>query len=189
MASTVNDIDKLKAFEMTSYRRISESVLKEIGMDRQLVAIVKKRKLQYFGHMIRAQNLCTHIFEGRLWRKRQRKAKETMGRWYKRLDWEDAGRLCDKSTPWYGSRTRPRPHCVRRGPSSSPRKGHSIPPLFSAHLYCGHCCPFQLLLSFCQNTDDVSFSASMTFLPLLVAMRPRQPVGTTSSTGFSISGA
>jgi len=80
MASTVNDIDKLKAFEMTSYRRISESVLKEIGMDRQLVAIVKKRKLQYFGHMIRAQNLCTHIFEGRLWRKRQRKAKETMGR-------------------------------------------------------------------------------------------------------------
>jgi len=72
-----NDIDKLKAFEMTlcyrrmlriswTERRTSESVLKEIGMDRQLVATAKKRKLQYVGHMIRAQNLCTHIFEGRL---------------------------------------------------------------------------------------------------------------------------
>jgi len=30
---------------------------------------------------------------------------------------------------WYGSRPRPRPHYIRRGPSS-PRKGHSSPPLF-----------------------------------------------------------
>jgi len=30
------------------------------------VATVRKRKLQYFAHMIRAQNLCTLIFEGRL---------------------------------------------------------------------------------------------------------------------------
>jgi len=27
---------------------------------------VRKPKLQYFGHMIRAQNHCTYIFEGRL---------------------------------------------------------------------------------------------------------------------------
>jgi len=31
-----------------------------------VVATVKKWKLQYFGHMIRAQNLCTLIFEGHL---------------------------------------------------------------------------------------------------------------------------
>ena len=30
-------------------------------------------------------------------------------------------------TPWYGSRPRPRPHCVRRG-SSSPGKGAKHPP-------------------------------------------------------------
>ena len=33
---------------------------------RELVATIRKRKLQYFGHMIRAQNLFTHISEGRL---------------------------------------------------------------------------------------------------------------------------
>jgi len=31
----------------------------------------------------------------------------------------------DEDATWYGSRPRPRPHCIRRGPSS-PRKGHSI---------------------------------------------------------------
>jgi len=33
----------------------------------------------------------------------------------------------DEDATWYGSRPRPRPHCVRRGPSSA-RKGHSSPP-------------------------------------------------------------
>jgi len=42
----------------------------------------------------------------------------------------------DEDATWYGSRPRPRPHCVRRGPSY-PRKGHSSP-LFSAHVNCGH---------------------------------------------------
>jgi len=37
----------------------------------------------------------------------------------------------DEDATWYGSRPRPRPHCIRRAPSS-PRKGHSSPhPLFS----------------------------------------------------------
>jgi len=31
----------------------------------------------------------------------------------------------DEDATWYGSRPRPRRHCVRRGPSS-PRKGHNI---------------------------------------------------------------
>ena len=35
----------------------------------------------------------------------------------------------DEYATWYGSRPRPRPHCVRRGPSS-PQKGHIGPPLF-----------------------------------------------------------
>ena len=38
--------------------------------------------------------------------------------------------------------------CIRHGPSS-PRKGHSNSPLFSAHVYCGHGRPSQLLLSSC----------------------------------------
>jgi len=51
----------------------------------------------------------------------------------------------DEDTTWYGSRPRPSPHCIRRGPSS-PRKGHSSPPLFG-HVYCGNGRPSQLLLS------------------------------------------
>jgi len=33
----------------------------------------------------------------------------------------------DEDATWYGSRPRPRPHCIRRGPSS-PRNGRSSPP-------------------------------------------------------------
>ena len=55
----------------------------------------------------------------------------------------------DEDATWYGSRPRPRPHCIRRGPSS-PLKGHSSP-LFSAHVYCGHGRPSQLLLSSCRK--------------------------------------
>ena len=48
-----------------------------------------------------------------------------------------------------GSRLQPRPHCVRMGPSSPLRKGHSSSPLFSAYVFCGHGRPSQLLLSSC----------------------------------------
>jgi len=42
----------------------------------------------------------------------------------------------DQGATWYEGRSRPRPRCVRWGPSSSPsRKGHS--PQLSAHVYCG----------------------------------------------------
>jgi len=34
-------------------------------------------------------------------------------------------------------RTRPRPHCVRWGPSSPRKKGNNSPPQFSAHVRCG----------------------------------------------------
>jgi len=51
----------------------------------------------------------------------------------------------DEDTTWYRSRPRPRPHCVRRGPSSR-RERCTATPLFSAHVYCGHSRPSQLLL-------------------------------------------
>ena len=76
------DINRLKAFEMTCYRcvlrirwsdrRTNESVLREMQTQRQIVATVKKRKLQYFGHIVRAQNISTHIMEGRIDGRRSR---------------------------------------------------------------------------------------------------------------------
>jgi len=53
----------------------------------------------------------------------------------------------DEDATWYESRPRPRPHCIRRG-LCSPRKRYSNP-LFSAHVYCGHSRPSQLLLGSC----------------------------------------
>jgi len=41
----------------------------------------------------------------------------------------------DQAATWYRGRPRPRPHCVRWGPS--PPKGYSSPRHFSAHVYCG----------------------------------------------------
>ena len=46
-------------------------------------------------------------------------------------DWMDEDAIC------YGSRRRPRPHCVRWAPSSPPPKGHSSPRQILAHVYCG----------------------------------------------------
>ena len=40
-------------------------------------------------------------------------------------------RWMDENATWYGSRPRPRPHCIRQGPSSpNPRKGHNTPASF-----------------------------------------------------------
>jgi len=58
-----------------------------------------------------------------------------------------------EDTTWCGSR----PHCTRRGPSS-PRKGAQQPGLFSAHVYCGHGRPSQLLLSCCTSMPKVHLS-------------------------------
>ena len=57
----------------------------------------------------------------------------------------------DEDAAWYGSRPRPRPHCTRRGPSS--REMGTAAPLFSAHVYCGHGRPSQLLLSCFYNVS------------------------------------
>jgi len=60
--------------------------------------------------------------------------------------WPNNGWM-DEDTTWFGSRPRPRPHRIRRGPSS-PAKG-AQQPLFSAHVYCSHGRSYQLLLSSC----------------------------------------
>jgi len=44
--------------------------------------------------------------------------------------WMDQDATCTD----YEGRPRPRPHCVRWGPSFPPRKGHSSPRSFSAHV-------------------------------------------------------
>jgi len=54
----------------------------------------------------------------------------------------------DEDATWYGSRPRPRPHCVRRGPSS-PAKGAQQPRPFFGLVCCGQGHPSQLLLSSC----------------------------------------
>jgi len=54
----------------------------------------------------------------------------------------------DEDTTWYASRSRPRSHCIRRGPSS-PLKGHTAPPHLFGPVYCGHGRPSQLLQSSC----------------------------------------
>ena len=76
------DIAKLRAFETTCFRRMlgiswtehktDEFVLAQMGTVRELVSTVRKQKLQYFEHVIRAQNLSTHILEGRIDGKRNR---------------------------------------------------------------------------------------------------------------------
>jgi len=54
----------------------------------------------------------------------------------------------DEDTTWYGSRPRPRPHCVRQV-SSSPAKGAQQPPSFRPMSICDHGRPSQLLLNSC----------------------------------------
>jgi len=60
----------------------------------------------------------------------------------------------DEDATWYGSRPGPKPHFVRRGPSSLRERGTAAPPLFLAHVYCGRGRPSRLLLSSCS---DISF--------------------------------
>ena len=72
----------------------------------------------------------------------------------------------DEDAAWYGSRPRPRPHCTRRGPSSCERG--TAAPLFSAHVYCGHGRPSQLLLSSCYINFAVLFPSQIWKLCLTV---------------------
>jgi hypothetical protein len=78
----VEDQRRISAFEMTTYRkmlrvswmefRTNESILEEIQPERRLLEVVKARKLNYFGHMIRADKLPAFICQGYLDGKRAR---------------------------------------------------------------------------------------------------------------------
>jgi len=63
-----------RRFKMDMYRRMMQiswtehrtnnSILEELQLTRCFLAEVKRRKLQYFGHAVRADNLCTHVLHG-----------------------------------------------------------------------------------------------------------------------------
>jgi len=76
------------------------------------------------------------------------------------LLWPNGG--MDEDATGYGSRPRPRPYCIRWGPSS-PQKGHNSP-LFSTHVYCGHGRQSQLLLSFCHFSYQSTTVSSASYL-------------------------
>jgi len=57
----------------------------------------------------------------------------------------------DENTTWYGSRPRPRRHCIRRVPAL--HEMGTAAPLFLVHVYCGHGRPSQLVLSSCNITN------------------------------------
>jgi len=76
------DRKRISAFEMTTYRRMlrvswiehrtNESILEELQPERRLLEVVMNRKLGYFGHMIRADNLPAFICQGYMEGKRPR---------------------------------------------------------------------------------------------------------------------
>jgi len=65
------DSKRLNAFEMDMYRRMmriswrehrtNNSIIEGLQPTCRFLAEIKRRKLQYFGHVVRADNLCIHI--------------------------------------------------------------------------------------------------------------------------------
>ena len=80
--------DKINAFEMWCLRRMgriswkakksNDFVLKKLKTKRQLLATVKQRQLQYFGHIKRHQSIKKDILEGKVEGKRARGRQRTM---------------------------------------------------------------------------------------------------------------
>ena len=76
-------MNKLEAFEMWCYRRIlriswkdrvtNPSVLQRLHKDRELLSVIKRRKLEYFGHIVRGPKykLLQTILQGHVEGKRR----------------------------------------------------------------------------------------------------------------------
>jgi len=91
---------RIQGLEMTAYQRLprvswtahrtNASVLQEVQPQERPLTTVQRRKLRYFGHVIRARNLCTEILEGRLDGKRRRGRSRTddVKDWPKRTEAE-----------------------------------------------------------------------------------------------------
>jgi len=115
---TVNaaDRNRLNAFEMDMYisvmriswteHRTNNSVLEELKPACRLLAEVRRRKLQYFGHVVRADNLCTHVLHSIIAgiRRRGYRAETFDGR-YQAMHRSTGGRLQTVFCHWTQSAT------------------------------------------------------------------------------------
>jgi len=72
--------------------RTDQSILEELDTNARLLNDIQQSKLRYFGHVVRADNLCTSILHGRIAGTRKRGNVE---------DHEDAGRMTSKTGPNY----------------------------------------------------------------------------------------
>jgi len=71
-----SDKKRIAGLEMTAYRRMlriswkdhrtNQSILEELDTNARLLNDIQQSKLRYFGHMVRADNLCTSILHGRI---------------------------------------------------------------------------------------------------------------------------
>ena len=71
-----SDKKRIAGFEMTAYRRMliiswkdnrtNQSILEELDTNARLLNDIERRKLRYFGHVVRVDNLCTTILHGRI---------------------------------------------------------------------------------------------------------------------------
>ena len=105
-------IKKIASFEMWTYRRIlkitwrdrvsNQEVLRRMRTKRSLITSVKKRKLDYFGHLIRNDGLQRELLEGKIDGRR--------GRGRPRLSW--MGNIKEWTSTRYGQ-------CVRRAQERS----------------------------------------------------------------------
>ena len=67
----------------------------------------------------------------------------------------------DQDETWHAGGPRPQPHCVGWVPSSPSKKRTQPPIQFSAHVYCDHGRPSQLLLSSCYKCFDFDFNCGL----------------------------
>ena len=70
-----------------------------------------------------------------------------------------------------------RPHCIRRGVPALRERGTAAS-LFSAHVYCGHGRPSQLLLSSCNNNHECRW---VTDAPGIILSGPAVALGIVKS--------
>ena len=92
---------RTQAFEMTRYRRLLNISYKDyvtndevrrknqaaIGEYDELLTLVKKRKLRWFGHVSRSASLAKTILQGAVkGKKKKRQTEEEVGRQYQRVD-------------------------------------------------------------------------------------------------------
>jgi len=94
---------------MTCYRRMlsiswkdhrtNESVMNEIGENRELVATVRKQTTVLRVHDHSTEPLHIHFSRSSGWQM-QRKTTEKMDKWYKRLDWQGSGGVRVNRNSW-----------------------------------------------------------------------------------------